>query len=327
MSVLTTSKCGFCGEAARGAVTASRDSIDVECVCCGNYRISSTADDLLARKQFTERQHATLAYAVRRISERADRQMLTSDWINEVLRADGLPSPQELLDSFVLWAGANSPHAGRQFQVEYPAFKAILGVENVDSFNFVAEWIDQSRWFSGMRPRAISVLPIPVINCALTPLGWERYRDLSTSRAGGTAAFMAMKFSNEELTRIVREHFAPEIGLAGYKLRRLDDGQPAGLIDDQLRVAIRTARLLICDLTDGNAGAYWEAGFAEGLGKPVIYTCRRDVFEDKRHGNHPHFDTNHMVTVPWDPDDPRQAARQLKATIRATLPSEARLVD
>ena len=30
--------------------------------------------------------------------------------------------------------------------------------------------------------------------------------------------------------------------------------------------------------THGDPGAYWEAGFAEGLGKPVIYTCEKDDF-------------------------------------------------
>jgi nucleoside 2-deoxyribosyltransferase len=90
---------------------------------------------------------------------------------------------------------------------------------------------------------------------------------------------------------------------------------------------IRTSRFLVCDVTHGNRGAYWEAGFAEGLGKPVIYTCRRDVFDDRTHENHPHFDASHWVTVPWDPADPAGAARKLKDTVRATLPSEAILSD
>jgi nucleoside 2-deoxyribosyltransferase len=51
-------------------------------------------------------------------------------------------------------------------------------------------------------------------------------------------------------------------------------------ISTQLRVNIRRSRFLVCDLTHGNRGAYWESGFAEGLGKPAIYTCRKDVFED-----------------------------------------------
>jgi len=35
-----------------------------------------------------------------------------------------------------------------------------------------------------------------------------------------------------------------------------------------------------------NPGAYWEAGYAEGLGKPVIYTCEEAKFVEASH-----FDT------------------------------------
>ena len=40
-----------------------------------------------------------------------------------------------------------------------------------------------------------------------------------------------------------------------------------------MRVQIRASRFVICDLTHGNRGAYWEAGFAEGIGRPVIFVC------------------------------------------------------
>ncbi len=80
---------------------------------------------------------------------------------------------------------------------------------------------------------------------------------------------------------------------------------------------------LLADLTHDNEGAYWEAGFAEGLGKPVIYTCEREKFKEMK----THFDTNHHLTVIWDKGDPSKAAEELKATIRATLPDEAKLED
>jgi len=138
---------------------------------------------------------------------------------------------------------------------------------------------------------------------------------------------MAMKYGDSELDAIVKEHFTQAVARTGFELRRLDQNQPAGLIDDQLRVQIRTARFLVCDLTHGNRGAYWEAGFAEGLGRPVIYTCREDVFNDSANENRPHFDTNHFVTVLWRQDAPHLAAQRLVDTVRATLPTEAILED
>jgi hypothetical protein len=51
--------------------------------------------------------------------------------------------------------------------------------------------------------------------------------------------------------------------------------------------------------------------------------CKKDYFDE--HGTH--FDTNHRQTVLWDPAHPEQAATELKATIRATLPFEAKMPE
>jgi len=132
-----------------------------------------------------------------------------------------------------------------------------------------------------------------------------------------------MEYGDEELDAVVRDHWKAAVHETGFDLRRLDDQPAAGLLDDRLRVEILTSRFLIADLTHRNAGAYWEAGFAEGLGKPVIYSCRRDVFDEKG----THFDTNHHLTVIWEPNDLDRSCEALKATIRATLPAEARMED
>ena len=117
--------------------------------------------------------------------------------------------------------------------------------------------------------------------------------------------------------------FKQAVADTGFELYRLDEKPQAGLIDDRLRVEIRNSRFLISDLTHDNSGAYWEAGYAEGLGKPVIYTCKKEKFDKDKS----HFDTNHHLTVKWDTDNIEDAVKSLKATIRATLPDEAKLSD
>ena len=82
-----------------------------------------------------------------------------------------------------------------------------------------------------------------------------------------------------------------------------------------MRIKIRDCKFMICDLTHDNNGAYWEAGYAEGLGKPVIYICEKQKFEDSK----THFDTNHCTTVPWCKTDPEGFARELSATLRRSL--------
>ena len=153
--------------------------------------------------------------------------------------------------------------------------------------------------------------------------GWQRYYALTRAQVESHTAFMAMEFGHEELNRVVNNVFRPAVEATGFKLRVLNEGQPAGLIDDQLRVALRTARFVMADLTHGNHGAYWEAGFAEGLGRPVIYTCRKQEWDAKK----THFDTSHLNTIIWVPENLQDAATRLTATIRATLPAEAKMTD
>jgi nucleoside 2-deoxyribosyltransferase len=153
--------------------------------------------------------------------------------------------------------------------------------------------------------------------------GWEHYQDLKRGATDSRKAFMAMQYGNEQLNKVVEEVFKPAVKQTGFDLVRLDEKPKAGLIDDRLRVEIQTSRFLIADLTDENAGAYWEAGYAEGLGKPVIYTCEKGKFEESKS----HFDTNHHLTITWDATSAEEAAEELKATIRATLAGEAKLTD
>ena len=79
--------------------------------------------------------------------------------------------------------------------------------------------------------------------------GWLRYGVLKQGRVESRNVLMAMKFGDAELDRVVASCFSPAVRRAGYELRTVIDNQPAGLIDDQLRVALRTSRFVVADLT------------------------------------------------------------------------------
>ena len=163
------------------------------------------------------------------------------------------------------------------------------------------------------------------VKVTLTLEGWERFVALQQRQPDTRRAFMAMQFGNVALDRAYQDCFQPGVADAGFSLRRLDEGQGTGLIDDQMRVAIRTARFMLADLSSGNAGAYWEAGFAEGLGKPVLYLCQRETWDDAQ--LRPHFDTNHLVTVIWNLDDLPSARRRIADAIRNTFPADSTMTD
>lgn len=153
-------------------------------------------------------------------------------------------------------------------------------------------------------------------NINLTLQGWEEYEAEKRGRVPGNHGFIAMQFGDPELDRFVECVVKPAVkDGVGYDLVDMRNVARAGIIDNIMRVQIRDAKFLIADLTHDNNGAYWEAGYAEGLGKPVIYICEKNEFDETK----THFDTNHCTTVPWSRDDEENFRRDLIATLRRSL--------
>jgi nucleoside 2-deoxyribosyltransferase len=151
----------------------------------------------------------------------------------------------------------------------------------------------------------------------LTADGWQRFEELKLAHIASRYAFFARKFSNVDLDTVFERCLYPAVGETGYELRTVT--QRAGLVDAVIEDEIRRCRFLIADLSDDNAGAYREAGFAEGLAKPVIYICRAEKMT--------HFGANHRHTVTWDLISPDQTATKLKAVIRNTLLGDAKQTE
>jgi hypothetical protein len=233
-----------------------------------------------------------------------------------------LPSPAEQLNNIVVWVGEHQESYVSWATVSFPELAAWCGAPLTQDSNpetLILWLLDAAGAGLLERPRTMGG-PYAL---RLTLPGWQRFEQLKRSITASRTAFMAMGFGDAEADGALETCFKPGVALAGFDLLRVIDGQGAGLIDDQIRVGLRTARFVVADLTHENRGAYWEAGFAEGLGRPVIYTCRKAEWDAKA----THFDTSHLVTVIWEAQDLADAARRLTATIRATLPGEANMID
>lgn len=291
-----------------------------ECPRCGPYSLSFEAkQDMAWQLSRSENSSARLSHALYHMTKHEQWALVTNQLLQNILDNTELPKPQEQLENLILWLGETQPNMGATIHAKESAISAV-GVVDIFSLGFL---VSQSIEAGLMKGDVQNYLggDSGIYSLQLTLAGWKLFEDLQRGKSTSRIAFMAMQFGDKELDQIYKNHFKIGVGATGFDLKRVDEGQPAGLIDDRLRVEIRQCRFLIADLTHQNRGAYWEAGFAEGLGKPVIYTCRKDVFEDKEKGTH--FDTNHHLTVVWELNKLDDAVERLKATIRATLPDEA----
>ena len=156
----------------------------------------------------------------------------------------------------------------------------------------------------------------PGFLCTVTTGGYVAVESLQTE---GTPdqCFVALWF-NKNTNALYDKAIAPAVAAVGYKPIRIDR-QPnfLGKIDDQIIAEIRRSRFVIADFTHDERGArgsvYYEAGFAHGLGIPVLFTCRDDQIDDL------HFDTNHFLHLTWAADAPEELIEPLKSRITANI--------
>lgn len=313
--------CAVCGSVPKLVSRAENggDWIAYDCSMCGRYKLTRTAAAIIGGLLSEDSlKRAALSHSIRKMQRQIPLAELDSHLLEKIVGTARLPSAGEQADNLLAWLAENTKIAGEPVMVAPSQAQAAIGAGSARGVDYAMNYLLDQGLANGERHRQSVGLGDLVVSVK----GWERYEELKRGRIAKRVAFMAMPYGVAELDRLVNDVFRPAVARTGFELRRLDDTPKAGLIDDRLRVEIRNSRFLVVDLTFGNHGAYWEAGYAEGLGKPVIYTCRRDDFESASH-----FDTNHHLTVLWEENDLQRAANGLVNTIRATLPDEANLTD
>ena len=168
---------------------------------------------------------------------------------------------------------------------------------------FLRDYLVEQRWIDGNSSYQYWV----------TADGHRRIADVRTN-ADSTQAFVAMWFDGA-MDGVYGEGVEPAIRAAGYKPMRIDRKQDVLKIDDEIIAEIRRSRFLVADFTHGKDGArggvYFEAGFAFGLGIPVIYTCRKDAIDKI------HFDTRQYHHTAWK--DPKDLRDKLEKRILALI--------
>lgn len=150
--------------------------------------------------------------------------------------------------------------------------------------------------------------------CRVTMDGYLHLEKLRQEGGSSDQAFVAMWF-HENMDSFYHHGIEPAVSEAGYRALRIDRAQFLDKIDDRIIAEIRRSRFLVADFTQGEDGArggvYYEAGFAHGLGIPVIFTCRQDCIDQV------HFDTRQYPHIRYA--NAEELKECLLARILATL--------
>lgn len=147
----------------------------------------------------------------------------------------------------------------------------------------------------------------------LTASGWDKVAELKKVSVESKQAFAAMWFS-PKMDEYFKMGIKPGIETAGdFRALRIDLSEHNNKICDQIIAEIRTSRFVVADFTGNRGGVYFEAGFALGLGLPVIWTVQKEFLDSEG----VHFDTrqyNHIVY-----NTAEELRERLRNRIRATI--------
>ena len=146
--------------------------------------------------------------------------------------------------------------------------------------------------------------------------GWKKIESLQKKRNEIKQGFVAMRFG--EQTSQIREGFRQAISDAGYSMRAIDEKEHNNQIVPEIFYEIERSKFVVVDVTYPNYGAYYEAGYAYGLGKEVIVCCSKEAFDNKDGTfERPHFDISQKSMVIWD--DIEDLKSRLTKRIQATV--------
>lgn len=270
-----------------------------DCPVCSHYVVSGS---FLAStmKQLSPKQRGLLSIIVRtRPDTRGEPVVLHHGSVPGLLNSytqPAVPVRRQLVLEYFL---TQSDDVGAMVDVElmwndYPTFHCT----SPEALEWVIESLVATKQLAQHRQNVYSV----------TPSGWE-----AASPKGGVpgTCFVAMSFdphldaASKAIERAVES--------AGLKPLRVDRVEHNRNINDFIMAEIRRAEVLIADFTMHKAGVYFEAGFALGLNREVVYSCRKDDF-----GN-AHFDTKPYNHIIWT--DEVDLEQRLRARLLNTVPS------
>ncbi len=150
------------------------------------------------------------------------------------------------------------------------------------------------------------------ITFTMTPEGWGEIDRFETSNIESKQAFVAMWF-DDEMISTWENGLSKGIEDAGYSALRIDNKEHNDKICDEIIAEIRRSKFVVADFTKNRGGVYFEAGFALGLGIPVIWTVQQAFLQ----GEGVHFDTRQYNHI--DYKTPDELRNRLNNRIRATI--------
>ena len=176
---------------------------------------------------------------------------------------------------------------------------------NVDAFDFLLRYLAERKLIQSFIAHSSGWGGV------ISAAGWAAIEAYRAPNGESDKVFVAMWF-NDGTKDTYLGGIRPAIEEdCGYRAIRIDTKDFLGDIVDEIIAEIRESRFIVADFTGQRQGVYYEAGYARGLGLPVIATCRKDEIDKLQ------FDTRQQNHIVWEA--PAELRERLAARIRALI--------
>ena len=85
--------------------------------------------------------------------------------------------------------------------------------------------------------------------------------------------FVIQPFDRGKFDKRYEDAFEPALGQAGFEAYRVDEDPGTDVVIAAIENGIRRAAICLADVTTNNPNVWYELGYANAAGKPVILTC------------------------------------------------------
>jgi nucleoside 2-deoxyribosyltransferase len=286
--------CAFCGTSA-DIRPRTGDALTFTCSRCGNYTIVGTAESLL-RDRPIQNPGAVSGWIRRQNSMGVTPNIGSGDVPR--LRALTKPAFRERVERYLVAVADKTQTLDEWFKPGQEEFIGISYSDHVNELVVILEYLRQE----GLMTSTLKG------DERLTPKGYIAADELRAKRAASTQAFVAMWFA-EEMEQVYEKGIKPAIERAGFAPMLIINKEHANKIDDEIIAEIRRSAFLVADFTGHRQNVYFETGFAIGLARQVVWTCRKDQIKDL------HFDIRQYNCIDWE--NAAELAKRLQHRIEA----------
>ncbi len=148
----------------------------------------------------------------------------------------------------------------------------------------------------------------------------ELLRELHESMQRRNEMFVIMAFRSET-DGFWQQVVEPVANSLSLKAVRIDKEETEAAISEEILSSIRRALLVLCDLSFERPNCYFEAGYAKGCFRRVLFTARHD--HDPRASSKGafkiHFDVDQLKIAWWNPENFFPAKNEVKERLRNIL--------